>query len=44
MVSGYNRGGVTTHAPLGDGSVFSVGEVGETQVTIHAPLGDGSPL
>ena len=29
MVSGYNRGGVTIHAPSGDGNSISAGKLGK---------------
>ena len=44
MVSGYNRGGVTIHAPLGDGNLKKPLDKAHLVVTIHAPLGDGNKM
>ena len=42
MVSGYNRGGVTTHAPSGDGNMSNCAFRVTSGVTTHAPSGDGN--
>ena len=44
MVSGYNRGGVTTHAPSGDGNTSLCQLYCVPAVTIHAPSGDGNRM